>query len=109
MDSITEHDMFQSLTYLGATDEDYARAKAHLEFCRYKIKHHHAMAYLEAAGSTVADRQANAECHEDYRQAIRDFRGATYDYEHLRSKRKHAELTIDLFRTLESSRRAGHV
>ena len=101
---ITQDRMESAMEYLAETDEDYANEKAQVE--RYEIlrKRVRARVFLTADG-TVAERQAKAEIAAEVEQADADYCKTIALYETLRAKRQRAEIVIDVFRTLEASRR----
>ena len=90
--------------FLAETDDAYAEAKA--EVLRQEIagKRARARVFMTTEGS-VESRKAQAEGHADVMAADDAYCAATLAYETLRAKRQRAELVIDVFRTLEASRR----
>ena len=96
----------KALHYLAETDEKYARFKARVKALEHQAKVIKGLTFLETTG-TVAERSATADSCQTFRAFIADLENAVYDMEATAAKRKRAELTIDLFRTIEASRRAG--
>ena len=96
----------KALHYLAETDEKYGRLKARVKALEHEAKVIKGLTFLESTG-TVAEREALATSCQTYRAFVNDLENAVADMEIIRAKRKRAELTIDLFRTVEASRRAG--
>ena len=106
---ITLEEVEAALEYLGGTDNDYAMAKARFLYATQHLKTVRSLAFLEAPAGTVGDRTAYSETSETYKTAVSDYRDACYEYERVKAKRQHCELKIELFRTLEASRRRGNI
>jgi len=94
----------KALNYLAATDESYAHAKTGVKSIEYRLKVQKALNYLECEG-TVAEREAQAMAMKSYTDLVDDHEDLMLELETLGAKRERARLTIDLFRTLEASRR----
>ena len=109
MDKITENSVYQALNYMGETDETYARSRANMEWLKHQSKVVYSMAAMESSETTVKGRECDAETSKAYQEAMRKWTDSIYDYHLIASKRKRAETTIDLFRTLSATRRTGVV
>ena len=109
MDNLTEHDVYKALTYLGETDVEFARAKASIEWSAHQAKTVYSMELLASDQATVEGRKAGAQASETYQDAMQRVREAVYDYQLLSAKRKRAELTIDVWRSLNAARGRGVV
>ena len=96
----------KALQFLESSEQEFARAVARRESAEQRRKLAKGLGFLEATG-TAGEREARAETSEDYRAAIEELESAVYELELLKAKRARALLTIDLFRTLEASRRKG--
>ena len=91
--------------YLASTDEEYTNAKALMVGRKHMLKVAYSVAYLESGESTVAAREASANCSEALLSAISGYREAVLEYETLDAKRQRALLAIERWRTLEATRR----
>lgn len=96
--------MENSLNFLAQTDEAYAEGKMELERSEILRKRVRSRIFMTGSG-TVAERQAQAECHQDAVEADSDYVLRVGAFETLKAKRQRAELVIEVFRTLEASRR----
>jgi len=104
--SITQSRMEAALSYLAQTDSEIAEAKVTMLRSEYLAKLKEAFNFKTADGS-VEERKAIAKTDPEAQEAWNKHYVAVADYEKLRAKRERAVLTIDLFRTLEASRRQG--
>lgn len=104
MKDIDEARVLKAMDYLAETDSEYAMEKATVERTEILRKRARARVFLTSDG-TVAERQAKAETHEDVAASDDEYIAAVKAYEELRARRQRAELLIDVFRTLEASRR----
>jgi len=92
------------MAFLAETDVAYALAKADL--LRSEIIAKRIRARLFAAGSgSVEARKADAEGHSEAIGADDALIAATVTFETLKAKRSRAEILIDVWRSVESSRR----
>lgn len=99
----------KSLRYLAFTDEDHAKAKARVKFLDHKRKVVRSQCFLEVEGKTVPEREARAETHEDYRLLLDEYEEAVYAEALLASKRKSAELAIEIWRSEGANRRQSNI
>lgn len=103
-----EKQVERALRYLEESEEAYARAMARREAMETATKVARDVAFLESSG-TVAERQAAAGCSPGFREAVEAYEGAYTDAELLKAKRQRAILTLEVWRSLNSNRRAGIV
>ncbi len=101
-----EQKVEEALHFLAKTDEPYANAKALVDFLSHKIKSVRAQSFLDTEG-TVAERDSVSLASKEYLSIIEDHKNAVYDRELLAARRKRAELTIDVWRTIQANRRQG--
>jgi hypothetical protein len=96
--------MEAAMDFLAESDESYAEAKTDMLRCEIVAKRSRARIFMTGDGSVEA-RKAAAEGHPEVIDSDDSLIDATLVYERLRAKRQRAELVIDVFRTLEASRR----
>jgi len=101
---ITQERMEAGLEFLAESDERFAVAKTDVLRAEILCKRVRARVFLVAHGSVEA-RRAEAEGHQEVIAADEDLCEATLAFETLKAKRARAEIVIDVFRTLEASRR----
>lgn len=104
MSVIDEDRMSNALTFLAETDDSYAIAKADMLRGEILAKRARARIFSGAEGSVEA-RKALAETHAEVTAADDELIRATLEFEALRAKRQRAEIVIDVWRSLEASRR----
>ena len=102
----TEEDVGRALTYLAETDGPVAKLIARVKALEYEAKSIRGLVFLDATG-TMAEKEAKAVSSSPYRAWIEDYENAYAECETIRAKRKRAELSIDVWRSLNASRRQG--
>lgn len=103
-----ENRVSKALQYLADTDEPYARASAALETAEREMKTQREIAFLEADG-TQGEKSAKANSSGAVKLAGKKVDEAFYEKELLKARRATAQVLIDVWRSLNSNRRAGMV
>lgn len=103
---VTEDKVSKALIYLAQTDEEFAKARGLVTSLQAKEKTVLATEFLKSDGP-VAEREAKARTSEAYKEWLTAHENAVYDYETMRVKRTTGATIIDVWRTLEASRRAN--
>jgi hypothetical protein len=103
---IQEDEVQKCLDFLWESASQIGRARARQARAEHMVKVHRSMGVLHSGESTVDKREAEALTSKRYEAAVTELHDATLDAETLYAKRRHAELTIDAWRTSESTRRA---
>ena len=98
----------KALRYLASTDEEYARAKAHVKYMEHKRKTIKAAQFLEAEG-TIQQKESLAYDSQAMRDHLEEYKDAVYDEQILVSKRKSAELAIEVWRSMNANQRKGNI
>ena len=101
---IDESRLESAMNYLASTDIGYAEAKTRMERAEILRKRARSRILLTTQG-TVAERSALADTHEDVIAADDEYIEAIKQYETLRARRQRAELVVEVWRSLEASRR----
>jgi hypothetical protein len=96
--------MEAAMDFLAETDIRFAEAKTRLMQTEILCKRVRARVYITQEGGVEA-RKGAAEAHGDVIDADKDYVAATLDFETLKARRSRAEIVIDVWRTLEASRR----
>lgn len=94
--------------YLAETEKEYGKAKGRMKAAEPRKKTAKATAYLKAEG-TQGDREQQAYVSQEYIEAVNEIYNATMDYEILDTGRRRAELTIEVWRSLNSARKKGNI
>lgn len=98
----------KALRYLAETDLPCAEAKANAERMEFKAKAIRHALFLHSTG-TVAERQAKAETDDAYEDAMGEYLKAMSEYSHMMNKRSTEMIVIDVWRSINASRRASHL
>lgn len=102
---ITLERMELAMQFLAESDLPFAQEKMELEKSAILQKRCRARAFLLADGKNVEERKAQAEVNLEVQSADDSYCACVKAFEELKAKRQRAELVIDIFRTLEASRR----
>jgi len=96
--------MEAAMEFLADTDETFAEAKAQLLRSEILVKRVRARVIVNEEGPMDL-RKAKAEAHPQVGEADEGLIESTLAFESLKARRSRAEIVIDVFRTLEASRR----
>ena len=101
----------KAVLYLASTDEAHANAKALLSGLQEGRKTVKAIQYMKAIEQGKAQGVAEQMAYksDEYAEIISKISDAELEYLTLTNKRKRAELTIELFRTMSANQRRGNV
>ena len=103
---ISEERAEKAVEYLRDTADEYGQLCGQVELYAHNIKVYKGMAFLLSTEGTVAEREATAWLDPKVRDAIKDHSNAVAQKQTLSTKRKAAELTIDVWRSQNSTNRA---
>ena len=103
---ISQQRLEKALTYLAETDEEVAQAKGEILRLENLIKRVNYRLFLSASGSVEA-RKAEAGKSEETARLEEELVSAVVKYESLKAKRDTEAGIIEVWRSLESSRRKG--
>ena len=98
----------KALSYLGRTDDEHGRLKAHHQALDKVRKSVRAQCFLEAEGS-IADRNSKAESDPRYKKAVEEWENAMADFYTIDAKRATATLAIEIYRSVNSSLKRGNI
>lgn len=106
--SVTQENAEAALHYLAETDVAYAEAKAQVERTTILCKRVRARITHGATGS-VEHKKAEAEISLEAGEADDAYIESVREFETLRAKRQRAELTIDVWRSINSAMKRGNI
>ena len=92
------------MEFLADTDDKFAHCKTEMLRSEILVERAKARCYLLADGS-VDERKSKAKTSGDVLEAEDTYIGWVKEFETLKAKRSRAEILIDVYRTLEASRR----
>ena len=105
---ITEDRLEKALRYLAETDDAIAEERGEMLRSEHMAEVAEALAYKSLEGS-IEDRKRAAKTEKSVLEAWAVHFRAVVAYEKLRARRQREVLITELYRTMESSRRAGHM
>ena len=103
---MTVIDPHKAVDFIIQNAGKYAQAKADRVYLEEFRKTQKALLMQQSEGKAVADREAFAYAHPDYKVVIDGLKVAVEQEETLRFHLKAAELRVEIFRTQEASNRA---
>ena len=107
---ITEKRLENALKYLADTDEENAKANANVKYLDRLLKRKKA---LHITGNTndksISAKEQTYYASDIYKDAVQELFDAEVAASTLENKRDKEGLVIDLFRTLEASRRKNNI
>ncbi len=89
---------------LTDSDEEYGRVSAYVKMAPHVTKLIKAKAFLNTSG-TVAERESMAYASEDYKKITDNLKDAMVEYEVLHARRESWQREVDIWRTVNASRR----
>lgn len=102
---MSERDPEKAADFIIRSAKPYAQAKANRMYLEEFRKTKKALLMNESEGKTVSDREAYAYAHPEYEKVLNEFKGAILEEETLRVQIKGAELTIEIWRSMNASNR----
>jgi len=104
---ITRDQAEEAVNRIAESDHHYAEAKTEVERATWLCKHVRAVMYEGVKGSTVEERKQAVERSEEVGKAEDRRINAVLEFEKIKAERETKQLIVDVWRTVESSRRAG--
>ena len=101
-------DIDNEINYLAETDTTFAKLMAEVEYQRDMIKHFKG-AYVTQSDVAVSKATESYYASASYVTSIKKINDFNIDLLQLKNKRRTAEMKIEIWRTLEASRRKGNV
>ena len=98
-----------SLKYLADSESDYARLKAGHQAEKERLKVVRASETLDSTQSTQKGKEMAAEGSAAFRQALLDWQEFMEEFYLVEAKRKRAELTIEMYRSVNSALKRGNI
>lgn len=104
---ISEDRLQKALTFLAETDEKVAVLKADVERMKYKRDTVLAIKEAYSQAKTQAERQRDARMSTEYCEWVGENQATVQAYETLKNKRATEALIVEVWRSLNSARKAG--
>lgn len=106
---LTESRVTDALTFLAGSDEAVSHAKGEVARSEFLAKVSQAMAYKAISVGSVEDKKSEALMSSEVQTAWNKHFDAVVSYEKIRARREREVLIVDLWRSIEASRRKGNV
>ena len=98
-----------ALTYLGESEEEYARYKALAKYQPERLKAALALIENRSIESTQAGKEREAKASDEYSDVLDESQEITEQCILLEAKRNRAELTIEMYRSVNSALKRGNM
>lgn len=99
----------KALLYLAESEEEYARYRALRETEKERLKIIHASLAMDSTENSQAAKSLDSYSNNAYIDALANYNDVIEAYYLIEAKRKRAEITVEVWRTEEASRRRGNV
>ena len=106
---ITNDQAEKALLYLAESEQEYARYRALRETEKERLKIVHASLAMDSTESSQSAKSLDSYSNNSYIEALAQYHEAIEAYYLIEAKRKRAEITVEVWRTEEASRRRGNV
>lgn len=103
---ITEDRVERAVEFLRDTSEPYGQMRGRVAYAEGNLRRVRALEMLEREGG-LGMREAEALASSAYLTALEDQQNAVADFETLRAQREAAMMTIEVWRSQNSTRRQG--
>ena len=106
---ITEKRLEEALKYLAESDNEHAKLSAGVEYIKDLAKHYKGKYIMSSEEKSVALKEQAYYASDEYKKHIDDKKDLINDLTLLEDKRSKESLVIDVWRTLEASRRKNNI
>ena len=106
---ITEKRLEEALKYLAESDNEHAKLSAGVEYIKDLAKHYKGKYIMSSEEKSVALKEQAYYASSEYKKHIDDKKDLINDLTLLENKRSKESLVIDVWRTLEASRRKNNI
>lgn len=107
--SVSDEQAEAAVDYLRDTAKDYGKACGRLAYLEGNLRRVKSLEMLKTPKGSLGDREAQAYASEAYREALEQLENATADKETIRAYRDAAEAKFEMWRSVNSNKRAGIV
>ncbi len=106
---ISDEEVEKAVGYLAQSAKPYAQWKARMKFLEQYRKSVRAEQTLNAKGKSMAENKEIGEASEEYKQILKEYKEAVYEYELINAYRHAAETKIECWRSISASLRRGNI
>lgn len=104
---ITQESAEEALNFLAEYDEAFGEVQTAVKATLFLAEQERYKIYLTSDGKNVEERKGKAFIAKEFKQKMDNYYKADKEMRTLQAQRKTAELTIDLWRSINAARRAG--
>jgi hypothetical protein len=101
-----ENEIDKAVDYLRSSAQASGQARGRMAYQDGNLRRVKSLVMLEKQGS-LGDREAQAYASDQYKEALEQLENATADYETIRAKREAAIYAIEVWRSMNASKRQG--
>jgi len=106
---VTDEMVEKAINYLRDSAEPYAKWKSRMRYLESHRKSIRAAEVLRATGKTISENAHRGEASEAYKEVLKEYEEAVYEFTLIDAMRNAAETKIDLYRTVSASLRRGNI
>jgi len=99
----------KALGYLAETEEEYARLKALVKYAPDRLKMYLATLMTDCEEKSATAKKTYAEAHPEYENTVNSFETVSMEFFEIDERRKRANMTIEMFRSVHSSLKKGNI
>lgn len=99
----------KAIQYLGESEEEFARYKALHQAMKEQMKIVKAGLIMDSAESSQGMKEKWAESHPDFQKITDEWAEAMEQFYLIEAKRTRAELTIEMYRSVNSALKRGNI
>jgi predicted nucleic acid-binding Zn-ribbon protein len=99
----------KALDYLAESEMEFADLKAQHQALKERLRTTKARLMVESNAKTQGQRENEAEASSDYLLAIDEWETTLANFYLIEAKRKRAELTIEMYRSVNSALKRGNI
>ena len=99
----------KAIEYIASSEAEYARLYALQKYAPERLKAYLATLEQESDESTQTGKKTAALAHPEYEQLIDSFETITNEFKEIAEKRRRAEVTIEMYRSVNSAMKRGNI
>ena len=101
--------MEAALNYLAESEEKYAELRANKDIDHKRAEIVLSSGIIDSNETSVAAKKVDSMVSEDYKMSINDYHQSLEDFYLIDAKRSRAMITIEVWRSINSSRNKGNI
>ena len=106
---ITTENMEQALHYLAESEEEWANLRASKDLESKRLEITLASGIIDSNSSSVAGKKVDALNSKDYKETVEEYQQLLESFYLIDARRRRAEITVEVWRSINSSRNKGNI